>query len=584
MGGRHRPQRRRRSRAVPAASGLSAVAAGLAVLAVLAGSWGAYRLLAKPLCGQQVRLAVAAAAEIAPVVQQTVDDAANTDLRANGVCVSVDVTAAEPADVAAAVAGRHQAALNGVGQANGKIKVPDLWIPDSSMWLQRLRAMGQDWVPDDAPSIARSPVVLAMPEPAATSLGWPGKKLSWGDLFPKLTSDIRLRTGIVEPHRDAAGLSGLLALAAVGDTLKGQAGQQATIGALRALATGRSTLRDELLARFPRSSDISSVSSSLSAAPLSEQAVISYNSRQPPVPLAALYLDPAPMPLDYPFTVLPGLSIEKANAARAVLGVLAGDEYRKRLADAGLRADDGTVGKGFATPKGAPELAPVLPAAPDPTTIDTVLSTWTAVTSPGRLLAVVDVSGSMLTPVPTAGGATREQVTIEAALRGLALFDDTWAAGLWVFSTQLDGTNDYRQLVPIGPLSDNRQDLLSQLDTIKPKPNGNTGLYDTTLAAYKAVQADWDPSRVNSVVILTDGKNDDQQGINLDQLVDGLKKAMDPARPIEVIAIGIGNDVSEAELRRITDTAGGGTFIAQDPAKIGDIFLKAIALRNGVKR
>src|SRR5690349_11238960 len=107
MGGRHRPSRRRRGRALPAASGLSAVAAGLAVLAVLAGSWGAYRLLAKPLCGQQVRLAVAAAAEIAPVVEETAGDA-NTDLRANGVCVSVDVTVADPADVAAAIAGRHQ--------------------------------------------------------------------------------------------------------------------------------------------------------------------------------------------------------------------------------------------------------------------------------------------------------------------------------------------------------------------------------------------------------------------------------------------------------------------------------------------
>src|SRR2546430_17555904 len=111
MGGRHRPARRRRSRAIPAASGLSAIAAGLAVLAVLAGSWGAYRLLAKPLCGQQVRLAVAAAAEIAPVVEQTAGDAANTDLRAQGVWVSVDVTPADPADVAAHLPRLHQAAL-----------------------------------------------------------------------------------------------------------------------------------------------------------------------------------------------------------------------------------------------------------------------------------------------------------------------------------------------------------------------------------------------------------------------------------------------------------------------------------------
>jgi Ca-activated chloride channel homolog len=399
-----------------------------------------------------------------------------------------------------------------------------------------------------------------------------------------LTSDINVRTGIVEPHRDAAGLSGLLAMTAAASANKGADSQQATVGTLRALATGRSTLRDELLARFPRSTDIASVSSGLSAAPLSEQAVISYNSRQPPVPLAALYPDPAPMPLDYPFTVLPGASVDKSAAANALLGVLAGNAYHGYLAQAGLRGDDGSMGAGFAAPRGAPALASLGGDPPDPATIDMALSTWTAVTSPGRLLAVIDVSGSMLQPVPTAGGASREQVTVEAALRGLALLDDSWAAGLWTFSTQLDGATDYRQLVPIGPLSDNRQALLSQLDSIKPKPNGDTGLYDTTLAAYKAVQASWDPSRVNSVVIMTDGKNEDQQGISLDQLVNNLKQTMDPARPIEVIAIGIGNDVSEAELKRITDTTGGGTFIAPDPAKIGDIFLKAIALRTAVKR
>jgi len=200
------------------------------------------------------------------------------------------------------------------------------------------------------------------------------------------------------------------------------------------------------------------------------------------------------------------------------------------------------------------------------------------------LLAVVDVSGSMLTPVPTARGATREQVTVEAARNGLGLFDDTWAVGLWEFSTQLDGANDYRQLVSVGPLSDNRQALATALGSLQPKPDGNTGLYDTTLAAYRTVQAGWDPSRVNSVVILTDGQNDDRQGLTLDQLIAQLKQVMDPKRPVQVIAIGIGTDVSEAELKRITDTTGGGTFVAPDPSKVGDIFLKAIALRPGVRR
>jgi Mg-chelatase subunit ChlD len=126
--------------------------------------------------------------------------------------------------------------------------------------------------------------------------------------------------------------------------------------------------------------------------------------------------------------------------------------------------------------------------------------------------------------------------------------------------------------------------MLGALAQIQPVPNGNTGLYDTVLAAYKAVQHDWDPSRVNSVVIMTDGQNDDPAGISLDQLLTQLKSIENPAKPVEVIAIGIGNDVSQAELNKITSTTGGGTFVTADPSKIGEIFLKAIALRPGTAK
>jgi hypothetical protein len=277
--------------------------------------------------------------------------------------------------------------------------------------------------------------------------------------------------------------------------------------------------------------------------------------------------------------VLPGLPGDKTAAARALAVTLSGNGYRDRLAQVGLRAADGSTGAGFVAPKGADLKPSPAPAQPDPATIDRVLATWTTVISPGRLLAVIDVSGSMLEPVPTAGGATREQVTVESARRGVGLFDDTWAVGLWTFSTNLDGANDYKELVPIGLLANQRQQILDGLATIQPKKDGNTGLYDTMLAAYKTVQQGWDPSRVNSVILMTDGKNEDQQGLTLDQLIDELKKAMDPSRPVVVIAIGLGNGVSESELQRITNTTGGGTFVAPDPSKMSDIFLKAIALR-----
>ena len=47
-----------------------------------------------------------------------------------------------------------------------------------------------------------------------------------------------------------------------------------------------------------------------------------------------------------------------------------------------------------------------------------------------------------------------------------------------------------------------------------------------------------------------------------------------------MILIGIGDKVGEGAMRQITDAVGGGTFVAQDPAKIGDIFLQAISLRG----
>jgi Ca-activated chloride channel homolog len=58
----------------------------------------------------------------------------------------------------------------------------------------------------------------------------------------------------------------------------------------------------------------------------------------------------------------------------------------------------------------------------------------------------------------------------------------------------------------------------------------------------------------------------------------------DPKRPIEVIAIGIGNEVNKSELDKITAATEGGAFVTADPAQIGDIFLKAISLRPGAAK
>jgi Ca-activated chloride channel family protein len=182
---------------------------------------------------------------------------------------------------------------------------------------------------------------------------------------------------------------------------------------------------------------------------------------------------------------------------------------------------------------------------------------------------------------PPAGGISRMEVTKEAARRGLGLFGDDWAVGVWVFSTNLGGGRDWRELAPIGPLASNRSQLLNQIDTIQPKKNGDTGLYDTLAAAYENVQDGWQAGRVNSVLILTDGiGNDDPDGgLSLPALLNQLEGLKDPKRPIQVIILGLGDAVNRGALDQITRVTGGGVLVAEDPAKIGEVFLKGISLR-----
>ncbi len=570
----------------------AAAAAAVGVLIVTAGGWVGYRQLTGQGCSGKIELSVAVATELAPAVDEAATEWEARGAAVDGTCIDVTVAASDAVEVAAVVAAKHGASLAGVGQASGTAVSPDVWIPDSSTWLLRLQTGGAAaFEPGNGASIASSPVVVAMPEPIATRLGWPQKELGWTQLLARVNSDRPLKTGIVEPTRDAAGLSGLLSLMTAAASSGGATAEQDRIGALRALAAGSSALRQDLLAKFPTAADNTTMASALGAAALSEEDVIQYNAKKPPVPLAALYLKPAPLPLDYPYAVLPGIEPAKAAAARVLFEALTTPSFKDKLAVQSLRGPDGNWGNGFNPPQGAPSPASGdASAAPPakggiaagglaPDAVERAVSSWSIATLSGRMLSIIDVSGSMKKPVPTANGATRQQVTAEAARRGLNLFDDSWSIGLWVFSTKLVGSRDYREVVPVGPLSRQRGALERGLDSVT-STNGDTGLYDTLLAAYKDVRQNWEPGKINSIVLFTDGKNEDADGVSQKELLAELKRLRDPDQPIQVIIIGIGDEVSKAELDTIAGGAGGNAFIAEDPTKIGDIFLRAIALRK----
>lgn len=567
----------------------------IAVVAVVAGvRFGVDGATAKG-CTGQVRLSVAVAPEIAAAVRSTTDEWTRDKAAVDGVCVAVDLRGTDPAEVAAAVSARQRVSLTGVGAPRPGTAVPDVWLPDSGTWLQRLRSAAPGFAFTDEGSVAWSPVVMAMPEPVAERLGWPDKTLTYADLLREITTSTTIRPGTVDPTRDAAALSGLLALGAAATAADQQRPGTAN-GVLRALATDKSALRDDLMAQLPQADDVASLAGGLGLAAMSERDVVAFNAARPPVPLAALYLDPAPAPLDYPFAVMPELAPAQSEAAHRLYEMLDGSAtFRERLAAEGVRSADGSAPAGFSAPTGAPSTAkPSATSADsggaaadkvDGAAIDRSLAGWSAVVAPARMLAIIDASDSMRTPVPTARNATRLAVTLAAAKGGLALFSDDWQVGLWMFAAGRQGGGNHQNLVPIGPLTTNRGSVASALNGIQPGGD-DAGLFRTILDGYREVQRGWQAGRVNSVLVLTDGVGGgDQAGdLSLDDLLGQLGTVKVADRPVQVIVVGIGDAVDRAPLDQITKATGGGVFIAEDPAQIGAVFLEALSLRTTTPR
>jgi Ca-activated chloride channel homolog len=581
VSGRHRSPSRGRTAA--------AVAAALAVVAVAAGLRFGFAMVADRGCDGTVRMSVAAAADIAPSVRAAAQGLAGGKAGGNGSCLAIDVRAAEPSDVAAAVSRQQRTSLSGVGAASGTSAVPDVWIPDSTSWLVRLRAAVPGLTVGTEGSVALSPVVMAMPEPVEAALGWRGKTPGYGDLLRQVTTSTTLRAGTAEPTRDAAGLSGLLALEGAAAS-SGPDDPGALSAVLHALAAGRSALREDVLQQFPQAGDDASVAGALGLAPLSEHDVIAYDAASPAVRLSALYLQPAPAPLDYPFVVMPNAGSAQTAAAHTLYRALRTAGFRDRLANAGFRGPAGRDGKPPAAPPGAPSSVAVpagrgraAAAAPDAATINRAIAGWAAVVAPARLLAVLDASSSMRAPAGRAGGRSRMQATIETARDGLALFSDDWQVGLWQFPAGAPGS--HRELVRIGPLTDTRDDVRRALDRLTPA-GADAGLYRTVLDAYRQVQNGWQAGRVNSVLILTDGVGGapGSGDLSLSDLLAKLDAAKDPARPVQVVVVGIGDAVDRAPLDQITRAVGGGVFVATDPAQIGDVFNQAVSLRIAAPR
>jgi hypothetical protein len=97
------------------------------------------------------------------------------------------------------------------------------------------------------------------------------------------------------------------------------------------------------------------------------------------------------------------------------------------------------------------------------------------------------------------------------------------------------------------------------------------------LAAYRNAEANFAYGRLNALVVITDGRNEDARSISLGSLLDSLRVQFDGVRPVRIIAIGYGRQADTATLSRITDITGGRTYQALTADEVDKAFVQVLA-------
>ncbi|GAA1947504.1 substrate-binding domain-containing protein [Streptomyces durmitorensis] len=567
------PRPRTRGRTVAVATAL--------VLTVAAGTAVAVRsdlLTFGGSCSDDaVRVDVVAAPAIAPALRTAADDAREKEVSSDGSCIDVRITARDSYKVADQL-------RTGTGDPGY-----DVWVPDSALWLQRVALGGRQTKVSPAGNIASSPVGMAMVPSAAEGLGWPKKTYNWPELAGAAMKGDKLRLGAADPARSATGLLALAKLSTSAKKSGGKDGDTQAAGMAKALSARTSDSDGQLLDTLARDSSGTEQGNPRrnQALILSEQAAFEHNaSAGEENSLDMFYPKDGSPRLDYPYTLVQedDLSTDQSRAALRFMTLFSDEQGRAILEKHGFRTGTDDPSAKLVTAAGGRTPQPYSDDPSEPPSekeLQETLGMWTITVQSARISTVVDVSDSMGEFVP-GRGQTRMEVTKSSLLQALAGFTDEDEIGLWEFATLLDGKRDYRKLVPTQRLGDRlgegtQRDKVSEaFSDLAPIPGGATGLYDTTLAAYKEAASTYAKGKFNALVVLTDGANQDPGSLSRSNLVSQLENLSDPKRPVPLIAIAVGPNADKEEVVQIAEATGGSGHQVDDPAQIHAVILKAI--------
>ena len=496
---------------------------------------------------------------------------------------------------------------------------PVVWSPASSAWgavvNQRLADRGEDPIVGEARPFMQTPLVIAMPRPMADALGYPDEPIGWHDILELARSDEGwaafghpewgpFRLGKTNPNFSTSGLSALIAqnYAAVGTT-SGLTLEDLDRPAVQKFARdvesavvhyGDTTLT--FGNNWYRNDARGTALTYVSAVALEEVSLIQYNRGNPDGvlqpgevpepprdPLVAIYPEEGTLFSDNPYIILDAEWVDEDEAAAAALfeEFVQRPENQERVLEFGFRPGniEVPIGDPITAANGVDPTQPQTTLAiPDPAVLVEMIDRWESQRKAARVLLVMDVSGSMGDPATGEDRTTKLDLAKDAAITALDQFAPQDAVGLRIFSTEIGPPEhpEYVDLVPIDPIGQSAEALRTRIRSLV--PTNGTPLYTVAGSSYEQMVTDYDPSAINAVVLLTDGRNEDVND-DLAGLLSSLQAGTEgrQSQPVRVFTIAYGADADQSILQQVAEATNAAAYDASDPASIDKVFTSVIS-------
>ncbi|MCL7451746.1 MAG: VWA domain-containing protein [Anaerolineae bacterium] len=429
--------------------------------------------------------------------------------------------------------------------------------PDSSIWLGQLDEEWRAQTQTEALAVgetvrfAVSPVVIAMWEDVAREMGWPEARIGWQDLLGRAQLDPDFRWS----HPATNSASGLLATLAEFYAGAGKT-RGLTIEDVQAQETLDYVAALEKTVRYYGEGNEPAIiqqalnegQAFLDAFVVQEQMVVYFNTHRQEQPrLVAIYPVEGALWEDHPLALLEtrDLTPLQRQAFAQFRDYLLSPEAQQLVLRHGYRPANlatplNSSGSPLTIDNGVDWTQPETTLqVPNAAVIKVVRDVWWYTKRHTNVYLVVDTSGSM-----RGEKLGQAQLALEAFLEQIE--GDVERVGLIQFASQVN------TLVYLDELGNNRAALESTVAGLRAE--GDTALLDGVYEAYQRLQDLGDTERINAVVVMTDGQ-ENNSAISLRRLVGELGE-QSPV-PVVVFCIGYGDDADVATLEAIAEPTGG---------------------------